>query len=40
LDKRLVGDRDVAAGSRGLSVLLFLVVVFLSPLLYDLTGQL
>jgi hypothetical protein len=30
----------VAAGSSRLSVVLFLVVLFLSPLLYDLTGQL
>jgi len=30
----------VAAGSSRLSVLLFLALLFLAPLLYDLTGQL
>jgi len=32
--------RVVAAGSSRLSVLLFLALLFLAPLLYDLTGQL
>ena len=30
----------MAAGSSRLSVVLFLAVLFLSPVLYDLTGQL